>query len=129
MSLTIKVKRAYEPAASEDGVRILVDRLWPRGVSREKLDIAFWAKGVAPSNELRKWYGHDPPKWQEFRDRYFRELDANQEGIQELTGYLGKGIVTLLYSSKEPEINNAVALRDYLMHLRKSTSRKEKASG
>lgn len=114
MTLKIKIKRAYEPPAASDGARILVDRLWPRGISKEQLDIVYWAKSVSPSNDLRKWYGHDPKKWEEFRARYFREIGANPEGLHELAGHLKSGSVTFLYSSKEPEINNAVALRDYL---------------
>ena len=127
MAATIKVKRAYDPVAAGDGTRILVDRLWPRGITKEKLDIAYWAKSVSPSSELRKWYGHDPEKWDEFRKRYFDELDANAEGVQELMGHLKPGTVTLLYSSKEQEINNAVALRDYLQPLLKQRLHKEKA--
>ena len=127
MTATIKVKRAYEPVAAGDGSRILVDRLWPRGITKVKLEIVYWAKSVSPSNELRKWYGHDPEKWDEFRKRYFRELDANAEGVQELMEHLKPGAVTLLYSSKEHEINNAVALRDYLQPLLKQRSHKEKA--
>lgn len=107
-------KRVYEGSASADGVRILVDRLWPRGVTRAKAKIDFWAKAVAPSNELRKWYGHDPDKWDEFRDRYFQELDANAEAVAELRTHLGNGTVSLVFSSKEVRLNNASALKDYL---------------
>lgn len=84
MARKIKVKRAYEPAAEDDGARILVDRFWPCGISKEELRIDYWAKDVAPSNELRKWYGHDPEKWEEFRERYFAELRANPDGVREL---------------------------------------------
>ncbi|HZW14305.1 MAG TPA: DUF488 family protein [Noviherbaspirillum sp.] len=111
---TIKVKRAYEPASKDDGVRILVDRIWPRGASKDELRIDYWAKDVAPSNELRKWYGHDAQKWEEFRKRYITELRANTDGILALTDQLGPGTATLLHSSKKHEINNAVALRDFL---------------
>ena len=115
MAASIKLKWVYEPASPEDGKRILVDRLWPRGMTKERLDIVYWAKGVSPSNELRKWYGHDPERWEEFRDRYFSELEANPEGVRDLSAYLGSGQVTFLYSSKEHRINNAVALRDYVL--------------
>lgn len=114
MASTIKLKWVYEPAEAADGKRILVDRLWPRGMTKERLGIVYWAKNVSPSNELRKWYGHDPDKWEEFRARYERELDENAAAVQELRTHLGSGIVTFLYSSKEHRINNAVALRDYL---------------
>jgi uncharacterized protein YeaO (DUF488 family) len=117
MRASIKLKWVYEPPAAEDGKRILVDRLWPRGMSKEKLDIVYWAKNVSPSNDLRKWYGHDPAKWEEFRDRYFAELSANPDGVRELLAYLKEGPVSFLYSSKEHRINNAVALRDYLAAL------------
>ncbi|GAB3550938.1 DUF488 domain-containing protein [Noviherbaspirillum agri] len=114
MAATIKVKRAYEAASEADGVRILVDRIWPRGISKDELRLDYWAKDVAPSNELRKWYGHEPQKWEEFRERYFAELRANSEGVRALIDRLGSGTATLLYGSKEHEINNAVALRDFL---------------
>lgn len=119
MSATIKLKWVYEPTAAEDGKRILVDRLWPRGMTKERLNVVYWAKSVSPSNDLRKWYGHDPERWEEFRDRYYRELQANPEGLNELLSYFGTGTVTFLYSSKEHRINNAVALRDYVRPLLK----------
>lgn len=97
-----------------DGRRILVDRLWPRGLSKAAARIDHWAKAVAPSTALRRWYGHDPAKWKEFRRRYFAELDANPAGLAELRRHLGKGRVTLLFSSKEERLNNATALREYL---------------
>lgn len=115
MTTTIKLKWVYEPASPEDGRRILVDRLWPRGMTRERLDIVFWAKSVSPSNDLRKWYGHDPERWDEFRDRYYSELHGNPEGLRDLLSHLEAGEVTFLYSSKEHRINNAVALRDYIL--------------
>ncbi|RZI42275.1 DUF488 family protein [Herbaspirillum sp. HC18] len=121
MAATIKLKWVYEPAAAGDGKRILVDRLWPRGVTKEKLDIVYWAKSVSPSNDLRKWYGHDPSRWEEFRDRYYGELQNSQDGLRELLEHLGSGVVTFLYSSKEHKINNAVALRDYVLPLLKKS--------
>jgi len=114
----LRVKRIYEPAERADGTRILVDRLWPRGLTKEAAAIDHWAKAVAPSNELRTWYAHDPAKWPEFRRRYNAELAANPAALAELRSHLGSGPATLLYQSKEAEINNAVALREYLEHHR-----------
>lgn len=110
----IRTKRIYDPPARSDGRRILIDRLWPRGLSKARTRIDFWAKSVAPSTKLRRWYGHEPGKWQEFRRRYFAELDANPVGLAELISQLGTGTVTLLYGSKETRLNNASALREYL---------------
>ncbi len=110
----LRTKRIYEEPARSDGRRILIDRLWPRGVSKEGARIDFWAKAVAPSSELRQWYQHDPSKWAEFHDRYFSELDSNPEGVAELRSQLGSGAATLLFSSKEERLNNASALREYL---------------
>ena len=112
--MTIHIKRAYEKPASNDGQRILVDRLWPRGISKDAAKIDFWPKEIAPSNELRKWYGHEPEKWEEFKKKYFAELDAIPEKVQELLDYVQKGTVTFVYSSKEERINNAVALKEYV---------------
>jgi len=112
--MDIQIKRAYEEPADDDGVRILVDRLWPRGISKADARIDFWPKEVAPSNELRKWYGHDPEKWAEFKERYFAELEAGPDGLEELKRRVQDGVVTFVYSSKERELNNAVALREYL---------------
>jgi uncharacterized protein YeaO (DUF488 family) len=112
--MQIHTKRIYEEFDRKDGRRILVDRLWPRGIAKAKARIDFWAKCVSPSNALRRWYGHDPEKWVEFRERYFEELDANLEGVLELRSHIGSGTVTLLYSSKETRLNNASALKDYL---------------
>ena len=108
----IALKRAYEPAARSDGRRILVERLWPRGIKKEALEIEAWIKDVAPSTGLRKWFHHDPARWNEFRRRYFAELDAHgnwRSLIEDSPRHL-----TLIYSSHDPEHNNAVALRDYL---------------
>lgn len=112
--VNVRLKRVYDPPAPGDGRRILVDRLWARGLSKAKAKIDFWAKDIAPSTALRKWYGHDPDKWREFRKRYFAELDANPAGVAGLRAQLGKGTVTLLFSSKETRLNNAAALREYL---------------
>jgi uncharacterized protein YeaO (DUF488 family) len=110
----ILIKRIYASPSESDGVRILVDRLWPRGLSKDRARIDFWAREVAPSNELRKWYGHEPSRWPEFKARYFAELDSHPEAIEELVGHAVGERVTFLYSSKEQDLNNAVALREYL---------------
>jgi uncharacterized protein YeaO (DUF488 family) len=110
----IKVKRVYSPASKEDGQRFLVDRLWPRGIKKETLAIQDWNKEVAPSNELRQWYGHDPDKWCEFNERYFKELDERPNTWQSLLEAAKQGDITLLYSTTELERNNAVSLRAYL---------------
>ena len=116
-SMVIRIKRAYETPTEDDGYRILVDRLWPRGISKAKAKIDFWPKELAPSTDLRRWYGHDPAKWSEFKSRYFAELDANIELIKELFDYVRRGTVTFIYSSKEQDLNNAVALRGYIESL------------
>ena len=116
--MEIRTKRIYEKPSPADGVRVLIDRLWPRGISKESAAIDFWAKAVAPSNELRKWYRHDSTKWREFRERYFAELDANPEGVAELVSYVNDSTATLVFSSKEEQLNNASALREYLERFR-----------
>ena len=112
----IRLKRAYEEPAPGDGQRLLVDGLWPRGVTKADLQIEAWLKAIAPSTALRKWFGHDPTRWEGFRSRYFAELAANAEALSQLRGYLSRGPVTLLYAARDEEHNNAVALRDFLMH-------------
>lgn len=112
--MRLRTKRIYDGTAAADGRRILVDRLWPRGVAKVDAKIDYWAKSISPSNELRRWYGHDPEKWDEFRRRYIAELDANPDGVTELRAQLGKGTVTLVFSSKETRLNNASALKAYL---------------
>lgn len=112
--MTIQIKRAYDDPSDDAGTRILVDRLWPRGVSKEEARIDFWPKEVAPSNELRKWYGHDPERWEDFKERYFAELDEGPEGLEELLERVREGPVTFVYSSKERRFNNARALREYV---------------
>lgn len=111
----IKIKRVYEVPSNEDGYRILVDRLWPRGIAKEKAEIDLWMKEVAPSDVLRKWFSHDPEKWTEFKKRYAEELAAKQELLSKLRQIeKEKRIVTFLYSAKETERNNAVALKAIL---------------
>lgn len=110
----IRVKRIYEPAAPDDGRRILVDRLWPRGVSRERAAVDYWARDVAPSDALRAWYRHEAGKWPEFRRRYFAELRDNAAAVSVLREHLDHPVVTLVFSSRETALNNAQALREYL---------------
>jgi uncharacterized protein YeaO (DUF488 family) len=110
----IKIKRIYESPSAGDGFRVLVDRLWPRGLSKEKAKVDLWLREISPSNELRKWYGHDPEKWGEFKQRYYQEIGSKQEAIDLLLKKAKKGTMTLLYGSKEEKLNNAVALKEYL---------------
>jgi uncharacterized protein YeaO (DUF488 family) len=110
----IKLKRAYDAVASADGTRFLVERLWPRGVRKTDLHVKAWLKDVAPSTALRRWFGHDPKKWAEFRRRYFRELAGNADALEPIIQAGHHGPVTLVYSSHDTEHNNAVALKDYL---------------
>ncbi|MEJ2601169.1 MAG: DUF488 domain-containing protein [Anaerolineales bacterium] len=110
----IAVKRAYESPAAEDGQRFLVDRLWPRGVKKEDLQLDGWVKEVAPSDELRKWFGHDPDKWQEFTQRYRSELENSPGAWQPLLQAAERGDVTLIYSARDTEHNNALVLQDFL---------------
>jgi uncharacterized protein YeaO (DUF488 family) len=112
--MMITLKRAYDSVSRTDGRRFLVERLWPRGVSRAKLRIDAWLKEVGPTTELRRWFSHDPGKWSEFRRRYFRELDSRPEAWQPIVSAARHGRVTLVYSSHDTEHNNAVALQQYL---------------
>jgi len=111
----IKIKRIYDTPTLDDGIRILVDRLWPRGLSKEKAKVDLWLKEIAPSNELRKWYGHDPKKWTEFRKKYFKDLDMKRDLANQIVQKMKEGDVTLLYSSKEEKFNNAIALKEYII--------------
>ncbi|MBU0603913.1 MAG: DUF488 family protein [Gammaproteobacteria bacterium] len=112
--MTILVKRAYEPPGAADGFRILVDRLWPRGVSRQDAHVDLWLRDAAPSASLRKWFGHDPAKWAGFRQRYFLELAGRPEVIAQLEAQMDRGVVTLVYGARDTVHNNAVALKAYL---------------
>ena len=124
----IKLKRVYEPASPDDGVRILVERLWPRGIKKDALKLDTWLKDVAPSDGLRRWFGHEPKKWNGFRDRYFAELEANPQTWESVAKTARRGRVTLIYSSRDMEHNNAVALKDYLEDkMRRGASRKRVA--
>ena len=111
--MSLKVKRVYETPDPKDGFRILVDRLWPRGLTKEKAAVDLWLKNIAPSTELRKWFGHDPEKWKEFQKKYRRELKENKEAVDTLKEYLKKGNVTLLYAAKDEAHNEAQVLKDY----------------
>ena len=110
----IRLKRVYEEAARNDGFRILVERLWPRGVRKEKANIRLWAKEIAPSAELRKWYGHNLVRWEEFKKRYWRELKGKQESLEEIRSRAREGTVTFVYAARDEEHNSAMALKDYL---------------
>jgi uncharacterized protein YeaO (DUF488 family) len=112
--MPIRLKRAYDPPAKEDGYRVLVDRVWPRGVTKERLRIDVWLKDLAPSTELRTWFGHDPTRWDAFRQRYAGELRGQAEALEHLVGPAKQGTVTLVYAAKDPDHNNAVALKLYL---------------
>lgn len=112
--MNIQVKRVYDKPDPKDGFRILVDRLWPRGLSKENARIDLWLKSVAPSSELRNWYRHDPDKWPEFRQRYFAELDGNTEAVTELINRARNHDVVFLFGAREAQFNNAVALKEYL---------------
>ena len=110
----IQLKRAYDSASKDDGIRFLVERLWPRGVKKTALHLDAWLKDVAPSTELRQWFSHDPSKWIEFQRRYFAELNANPKTVEPILEATRRGRVTLVYSSHDKEHNNAVALKAFL---------------
>ena len=110
----IRIKRVYEEPDASDGMRILVDRLWPRGLTKEKARVDLWLKDVAPSTELRKWFAHDPARWAEFRSRYLEELKSNKEQLSLLRQEVAKGTVTLVYGAKDQLHNEAVVLQKLL---------------
>jgi uncharacterized protein YeaO (DUF488 family) len=110
----IRLRRAYDPPSASDGYRVLVDRVWPRGISRDALRLDEWLKEVAPSTELRKWFGHDPEKWTAFKDRYFLELEKQSEAINRLLAKCREGPLTLVFGAKDTRYNNAAALKEYL---------------
>jgi len=117
----VKLKRAYEPAEPTDGTRILVDRLWPRGVKKEDAAIDQWLQDLAPSSELRKWFSHDPARWDEFRERYAAELIQHPDQLKEMRALVRNGPVTLVYSAHDEAHNNAVVLRDFILEHAKQT--------
>jgi uncharacterized protein YeaO (DUF488 family) len=110
----LAIKRAYDPPSPKDGVRFLVDGLWPRGIKKTDLQIEAWLKDVAPSRSLRQWFGHDPEKWPAFKQRYFKELHARPDAFEPLRKAARRGRVTLVYAAHDEEHNNAVALKEYL---------------
>jgi uncharacterized protein YeaO (DUF488 family) len=110
----VKLKRVYDPVSRTDGSRFLVERLWPRGRSKERLHLTAWPKEVGPSTELRQWFNHDQLKWSRFRTRYFRELDSRPESWRPIVTAARRGMVTLIYSSHDEKHNNAIALQEYL---------------
>jgi len=112
----VKLKRVYDAASSTDGIRVLVDRLWPRGITRDEAAVHQWLKEIAPSDRLRRWFSHDPAKWEEFKKRYEAELKGKPELIEELKAASRKHTVTLLYSAADTEHNNAVALHEILQN-------------
>jgi uncharacterized protein YeaO (DUF488 family) len=114
MEMNIRLKRAYEPAGKDDGARLLVERLWPRGLTKEKAAVDEWFKDLAPSQALRKWYGHDPEKWRDFRRRYRQELRGNPEEVRKLRARIKEGPVTFVYAAKDETRNSAVVLKEYL---------------
>jgi uncharacterized protein YeaO (DUF488 family) len=112
--MPVHTKRVYEDPNPEDGTRVLVDRLWPRGVSKEEAHLDDWIKAIAPSDDLREWFDHDPNRWNEFANRYRSELDDRPEQVQELLEYARSGTFTLLYAATDEKHNNAVVLANYL---------------
>lgn len=118
-SFEIRIKRVYDPPQESDGVRILVDRLWPRGLRKERAAITRWLKDIAPSSELRKWFGHDPARWAEFSRRYRSELARNHDAIAKLAELSKGDPVTLLYAAHDTEHNHALVLADYICRHRK----------
>ncbi len=112
--MKIKIKRVYEKPSSLDGKRILVDRLWPRGLTKVKAEIYLWMKEIAPGEELRKWFGHEDSRWDEFKKRYIEELKKKKREVETLSGMVKEGNVTLVYGAKDEEHNNAVVLREFL---------------
>lgn len=110
----ISIERAYSKQPSKEGKRFLVDRIWPRGIKKEQLDLDGWLKEVAPTNQLRRWFGHDPEKWEAFQQRYHKELDAHPEAWQPLLEEARQGDVILIYGARDTEHNQAVALKAYL---------------
>ncbi|HLV33550.1 MAG TPA: DUF488 domain-containing protein [Spirillospora sp.] len=115
--MAIAIKRIYEPVSDQDGLRVLVDRLWPRGIRKDTAAIDLWLKDIAPTTALRRWFNHDPEKWDEFKARYFAELDNNRENLQPLLEAVREGNVSLIYASRDEVYNQAVALKEYLENL------------
>ena len=112
--MDIQIRRAYEPPQRGDGHRVPVDRIWPRGVSKDDAELDEWRKEIAPSTRLRKWFGHDPERWTGFQERYFAELEQKQDAVRDLVKRARQGRITLVYGARDPDHNQAVALRAYL---------------
>ena len=112
--MNIKIKRAYEQPHKDDGLRILVDRLWPRGLTKQKASVDIWLKEIAPSNELRKWFAHDPDKWKSFRGRYETEIGHNHDVIRVLKEKASEGTITLIYAARDEKHNEALVLKQFL---------------
>jgi uncharacterized protein YeaO (DUF488 family) len=119
--VSLRLKRAYEPPEASEGYRVLIDRLWPRGVSKEEARLDEWARELAPSSELRRWFGHDPAKFDEFRRRYRQELDAHDEKLRDLRRRARNGRLTLVYGARDSEHNDAVVLAEMLRRGRRSS--------
>jgi uncharacterized protein YeaO (DUF488 family) len=118
VTAALHIKRVYEPPAKDDGTRILVDRIWPRGLSKQRAAVDEWIKEIAPTTALRSWFGHDPQRWPEFRDRYFKELRSNTELVARLVSLIADEPATLLFAAHETQRNNAVALAEYIKSLK-----------
>ena len=112
----VSIKRVYAPFEAQEGKRILIDRLWPRGISKKEAQIDLWLKEIAPSAELRKWFSHDPDKWPQFQKRYLAELEANKPAVESLLAEIQSGPVVLVYSAKDEEHNDALVLLNYLLN-------------
>jgi uncharacterized protein YeaO (DUF488 family) len=110
----LRVKRVYDAVSGEDGLRILVDRIWPRGMSKERAKVGLWLKEIAPSDQLRHWFSHDPKKWDEFKEKYGKELNNKESLIKLIVAKMSSGNVTLLFGAREEKFNNAVALKEYI---------------
>lgn len=121
--MAVRLKRAYDPAEPSDGYRVLIDRLWPRGVSKQKAQVNEWARELAPSTELRKWFGHEPARFEEFRRRYLAELDAHADEVSALRRRSRAGTLTLVYAAHDSEHNDAVVLAELIRRGRRSSTR------
>ena len=117
--MEIQTRRIYDPPTARDGTRMLVDGLWPRGISKQQARLDGWLRTLAPSKELREWFAHDPSRWEDFKERYFAELDAKHEALSALAETSRGGRLTLLFAARDPVHNNAVALREYLLRASK----------
>jgi uncharacterized protein YeaO (DUF488 family) len=114
--LPFRIKRVYDEPSRSDGLRILVERLWPRGLSKGRAAVDVWMKDIAPSPELRKWFGHDPVKWEEFQKRYWTELERDKDAVNQLRRRIREGTVTLVYAARDEQHNGAIVLGEYLRH-------------